>query len=286
MGRLYRRLIGPYDPVIATAGDSMDLYLNGRVAVVTGASSGIGLAIAESLLNEGALVVTGSRTISPALAQLAESGRLRATTVDLSTPDGAPELVASATEWGGADILVNNVGAVTPRTDGFLAVTDEEWERTFALSFYSAVRAIRAVIPGMRAKGRGNIVTIGSVNAFLPDPFVVDYSAAKAAVWNLSKSLSKEFGGDGIRFNSISPGPVATPLWLGEHGIAATVAAATGTDFETAKENAIAAQGGFSTGRFTEPREVADLVLLLASDRAGNVTGADYLIDGGLVKTL
>jgi NAD(P)-dependent dehydrogenase (short-subunit alcohol dehydrogenase family) len=98
--------------------------------------------------------------------------------------------------------------------------------------------------------------------------------------------LSKEFGAQRIRFNSISPGPVATDLWLGADGVAATAAKRMGVDFETAKARVIEGQGGFSTGRFTRPSEVADLVLLLASDRAGNVTGSDFLIDGGLVKTL
>ncbi|WP_020076803.1 oxidoreductase [Cryocola sp. 340MFSha3.1] len=264
----------------------MDLRLTDKLAIVTGASSGIGLAITRAFLDEGARVVTGSRTVSPELSALVDTGRVDAVVVDLSTPDGPGELVSRAEALGGADILVNNVGALTPRTEGFLAVGDDDWMRTFQLGFFAAVRAIRAVIPGMQARGGGKVVTIGSVNAFLPDPFVVDYSAAKAAVWNLSKALSKEYGPDGIRFNTISPGPVATPLWLGEHGVAATVAAAQGTDFETAKRDVVAAQGGFSTGRFTEPSEVADLVLLLSSDRAGNTTGADFLIDGGLVKTL
>lgn len=263
----------------------MDLHLTDRVAVVTGASKGIGLAVTRALVAEGAIVVAGSRTVSPELEELVAGGRVTAHPVDLSTPAGPAALVAAADARGGLDILINNVGAVTPRTGGFLSVTDDQWKATFELSFFAAVRAIRAAVPVMRARGGGNVVTIGSVNAFLPDPFVLDYSAAKAAVWNVSKSLSKEFGPDGIRFNSISPGPVATPLWLGENGVAATIAAATGTDIETARQNAIA-ESGFSTGRFTEPEEVADLVLLLASDRAGNVNGADYLIDGGLIKTL
>ena len=130
------------------------------------------------------------------------------------------------------------------------------------------------------------MVTIASVNAFLPDPGVIDYSATKAAVWNLSKSLSKEYGPQGLRFNTISPGPVSTPLWLGETGVAATIAKSQGVSFAEARESIIASGGGFSTGRFTEPEEVADLVLLLASSRAGNVTGADFLIDGGLTKDL
>ncbi|HEY5319337.1 MAG TPA: oxidoreductase [Galbitalea sp.] len=264
----------------------MDLHLTGRVAVVTGASKGIGLAVTQALVAEGAKVVAGARTISSELKQLEETGNVLAMSVDLSTLDGPSQLVARSAEFGGLDIVVNNVGAVTPRTDGFLAITEEDWAATINLSFMAAVRTTRAAIPLLIARGGGNVVTIGSVNAFLPDPGVLDYSAAKAAVWNLSKSLSKEFGPQGIRFNTIAPGPVATPLWLGEHGVAATVAAATGVDLETAKANVIASQGGFSTGRFTEPGEVADLVLLLASDRAGNVTGADFLIDGGLVKTL
>jgi NAD(P)-dependent dehydrogenase (short-subunit alcohol dehydrogenase family) len=264
----------------------MDLGIEGKVAVVTGASKGIGLAVAAGLIAEGAIVVAGSRSGSPELDALAESGSLRSYLVDLSTPTGPAELVAHSEELGGLDILVNNVGAVSIRTDGFLAITDEEWERTFTLSFMAALRSTRAAIPLMIARGGGNVVTIGSVNAFLPDPGVIDYSAAKAAVWNLSKSLSKEFGSRNIRFNTISPGPVATDLWLGDHGVAATIAKAMGVDFETAKATVVESQGGFSTGRFTQPSEVADLALLLASGRAANVTGSDFLIDGGLVKTL
>jgi NAD(P)-dependent dehydrogenase (short-subunit alcohol dehydrogenase family) len=126
-------------------------------------------------------------------------------------------------------------------------------------------------------------VTISSVNAFLPDPLVIDYSAAKGALTNFSKSLSKEIGPRGIRVNTISPGPVSTDLWLGKAGVAATFARANGGDPDDVAKQA-AAQS--ATGRFTHPREVADLVLLLASDRAGNVTGADFVIDDGLITTL
>jgi len=269
----------------------MDLHLTERIAVVTGASSGIGLAVTKALVDEGARVITGSRSVSVELETLTQGGRVTAHRVDLATPGGPGELIARAEALGGLDILVNNVGAVTPRTDGFLAIDDEAWLQTFTLSFFAALRATRAAIPLMLKRGGGNVVTIGSVNAFLPDPGVVDYSAAKAALWNTSKSLSKEFGPRGIRFNTISPGPVATPLWLGDHGVASTISGAgTGaTDDERAAARAAVIsrqEAAFSTGRFTEPQEVADLVLLLASDRAGNVTGADYLIDGGLIQTL
>jgi len=264
----------------------MDLGLHGKVAVVTGASKGIGLAIVSGLVGEGVRVVAGARSVSPELEQFVASGSVVFEPVDLSTPDGPAQLVARADELGGLDILVNNVGAVTLRFDGFLAITDEQWLETLTLSFLAAVRTTRAALPKLIERGGGNVVTIGSVNAFLPDPPVVDYSAAKAAVWNLSKSLSKEFGDRNIRFNTISPGPVATQLWLGEDGVAATAARAMGVDVDTARDRVVASQGGFSTGRFTQSSEVADLALLLASNRAGNVTGADFLIDGGLIKTL
>jgi NAD(P)-dependent dehydrogenase (short-subunit alcohol dehydrogenase family) len=150
----------------------------------------------------------------------------------------------------------------------------------------AAVRTTRAALPLMLERGSGTIVTISSVNAFLPDPAIIDYTTAKAALTNFSKALSKEAGPKGIRVNTVSPGPVETPLWLGPQGLAATVAKAAGIDPETARQQIVQSQGGFATGRFTHPDEVADLVLLLASDRAGNVTGADFVIDGGLIKTL
>ena len=264
----------------------MDLGLAGKVAVVTGASKGIGLAITQAFVAEGALVIAGARSSSPELDELVAAGSVLFESVDLSQPDAPGRLVARSGDLGGLDILVNNVGAVAFRPAGFLSVTDDEWLETLTLSFLAAVRTTRAAIPLLIERGGGNVVTIGSVNAFLPDPPVVDYTAAKAAVWNLSKALSKEFGAQNLRFNTISPGPVATQLWLGENGVAATAAKNLGVDFDTARDSVVASQGGFSTGRFTQPSEVADLALILASDRAGNVTGSDFLIDGGLIKTL
>jgi NAD(P)-dependent dehydrogenase (short-subunit alcohol dehydrogenase family) len=124
------------------------------------------------------------------------------------------------------------------------------------------------------------------VNAFFqPDGGTIDYGAAKAALLNLSKSLAQEFGPQGIHVNCVSPGPVATDLWLGEHGVAETVGAKMGVDADAARDAVVAGIGGFATGRFTTPDEVATLVVLLASDRTANVTGANYVIDGGLIKT-
>ena len=261
----------------------MDVELHGKRAVVTGASKGIGLAIVESLAAEGVHVVAGSRRSGAALDALVAAGSVTAVSVDLSTPQGPQHLIDRALAGGGIDILVNNVGAVAPRIDGFLAVTDEQWLGSLNLTFMAAVRSVRAVLPGMLAAGSGTIVTVASVNSYLPDPGVIDYCAAKAALANFSKALSKEVGPKGIRVNTVSPGPVETDLWLAEGGVASTISAASGLDPKAIAASAVA---GSATGRFTRPQEVADLVVLLASGRAGNVTGSDFVIDGGLTSTL
>jgi NAD(P)-dependent dehydrogenase (short-subunit alcohol dehydrogenase family) len=261
----------------------MDLHLTGKLAVVTGASRGIGLAVTTALVDEGASVVAGARTISDDLSRLAADRPVHPVSVDLATPDGPTRLVDQAvSRFGGIDILINNVGAVRPRTGGFQSISDEDWLATFTLDLLAAVRAARAAMPHLIERG-GNIVTVCSVNAFLPDPLVMDYSAAKGALANFSKALSKEVGPKGVRVNSVSPGPVATDLWLGKGGVAETVARAGGLEAEAVANHA--AQGAV-TGRFTRPEQVADLVVLLASDRAGNVTGADFVIDGGMTSTL
>ncbi|GIG19296.1 3-oxoacyl-ACP reductase [Cellulomonas chitinilytica] len=262
----------------------MELNLTGKVAVVTGASRGIGLAITRALVEEGALVVAGSAHGSAELDLLAQRWPLHPVLVDLSTDTGPAALVAEAvSRYEHLDVVVNNVGAVRPRPDGYLSVTDADWAGTFTLNLFAAVRTMRAALPHLLARKKSSIVTVSSVNAFLPDPLVVDYSAAKSALSSVCKSLSKEFGAQGVRVNTVSPGPVETDLWLAADGVAATVAQRQGTSADDVQAGA-ASQS--VTGRFTRPEEVADLVLLLASDRTSNVTGADFVIDGGLVTTL
>ena len=135
------------------------------------------------------------------------------------------------------------------------------------MNFFIALRASRAALTVMVARGSGAIVNVASVNAFFqPDAATIDYGAAKAALVNLTKTLAQEFGPRGIRVNAVSPGPVATDLWLGEHGVAETVAKATGVDADTARQTIIAGIGGFATGRFTTPEEVATLITFLASE--------------------
>jgi NAD(P)-dependent dehydrogenase (short-subunit alcohol dehydrogenase family) len=258
----------------------MDVDLSGQLAIVTGASRGIGLAVTRALVASGARVTAGARTSSAELDQLAADGRVQVLEADLAAADGPARLVALAGDQ--ATILVNNVGSAPVRTGGFLSITDEDWLTTLNLNLMAAVRAARSVLPGMLAAGRGAIVNICSVNSLLSDPAVIDYSAAKAALASFSKALSKEVGGRGIRVNTVSPGPVATDLWLGPDGVAATVSRAAGTRAEDVSGQAAK---DMVTGRFTRPEEVAGLVLVLASDLAANVTGADIRIDGGLVPT-
>jgi NAD(P)-dependent dehydrogenase (short-subunit alcohol dehydrogenase family) len=260
----------------------MDLELTDKVAVVTGASKGIGLAVVRELAREGALVVAGARSTET----LEGLDGVTAFAVDLLDPDGPGRLVAHAINLHGrVDVLVNNVGGVHPRVDGFLHITDADFEASLQLNFFAALRATRAALADMLERREGTIVNVASVNAFFePDGAVVDYGAAKAALLNVAKALSQELGPKGIRINSVSPGPVATDLWLGDDGVAATIGRATGADPDAIRTQVI--DQGIPTGRFSTPEEVATLVALLASPRTTNVTGSDFIIDGGLIKTM
>jgi NAD(P)-dependent dehydrogenase (short-subunit alcohol dehydrogenase family) len=258
----------------------MDLELRDKVAVVTGASKGIGLAVVRELAAEGAKVVAGARH-AEALEAIEGVSPI---TVDLLASDGPARLVGQAVEdHGGVDVLVNNVGAAPVRLDGFLSLRDSDFQQSLELNFFAALRATRAAVQDMRKRGAGTIVNVASVNSFFePDGGVIDYGAAKAALVNVAKSLSQELGPEGIRITSVSPGPVATDLWLGAGGVAETVGTATGAGADAVRDQMAASM---ATGRFTSPTEVATIVALLASPRVANVTGANWVIDGGLIKT-
>lgn len=259
---------------------AMELELEGKVAIVTGAGRGIGLAVAQAFATAGAHVVAGSLSVTPELTALVEDSGASALALDLSAPGAPEELVSAAGDR--VDVLVNNVGIAPPRLDGFLSVTDQMWRQTFELNLMTPVRMLRAALAAL-VRSSGAVVNVGSLNARLPDPTVIDYSSSKAALGNLAKSLSKEFGPRGVRINTVDPGPVATDLWLGPDGVAAQVGAKQG---QRPDDVVAAAAAGMVTGRFSRPAEVADLVVFLASARAANITGTNMVIDGGMVTTL
>jgi NAD(P)-dependent dehydrogenase (short-subunit alcohol dehydrogenase family) len=258
----------------------MDIDLTGRTAVVTGGSKGIGLAVVRRLASSGARVIAGAKSPPADVDGLVDGKRVTFAEVDLADPEGPARLVSLAGDT--VDILVNNVGGARARPGGFLSITDADWTASLTLNLLAAVRATRAALPGMLVRKAGSIIMTCSVNARLPDPAVLDYSAAKAGLAGFAKALSKEVGAHGIRVNTVSPGPVATDLWLGHDGVAATVSQATGASAADVQSQAA---GASVTGRFSRPEEVADLILYLASDRSANITGSDFTIDGGLVPT-
>ncbi|MFE3647842.1 oxidoreductase [Streptomyces sp. NPDC059122] len=260
----------------------MQLNLTGKTAVVTGASRGIGLATVRTLIDEGVRVVGAARTITP---ELKETGAF-AVSADLGTADGVAALMDSAfAELGGIDLLVNNVGGGDAvELAGFLDTDDAQWGAVFDLNLLSAVRAGRAALPSLIER-RGAIVNVSSINSRLPAAGPVAYSAAKAALAALGKSLAEEFGPRGVRVNTVSPGIVRTALWEDPEGFGGKVAASAGAEHAAFLQQ-IPQAFGITSGRITEPREVASLIAFLLSDVAGNITGADYVIDGGTVKTL
>jgi NAD(P)-dependent dehydrogenase (short-subunit alcohol dehydrogenase family) len=259
---------------------TMDLNLTGKTAVVTGASRGIGLAVVRTLIGEGVRVVGAARTITP---ELKESGAVPVR-VDLATPDGGHHLAERArAELGGIDVLVNNVGGGDAfALTGFLGTDDETWHRTLDVNFFSAVRVTRAALPSLLERG-GSVVNVSSIGARMPAAGPVDYNVAKAALTALGRALAEEFGPRGVRVNTVSPGPVRTAIWEAPDSFGAQLAAANGADHAEFLDRA-ADFMGMTTGRLTEPEEVAAVVAFLASDHARSVVGADYRVDGGLVK--
>lgn len=260
---------------------AVDLNLTLKTAVVTGAGRGIGLATVRTLNAEGVRVVGAARTLTP---ELKDTGA-HTVSADLSTADGVAALMGEAlSALGGIDLLVNNVGAVDDLDPcGFLDTDDAHWSRALDLNLLSTVRATRAALPSLIER-RGSIVNVSSISARQPTTGPVAYSAAKAALTALGKALAEEFGPLGVRVNTVSPGAVRTPIWADPNGYGGKIAAGAGMDHATFMEQMPPAFG-ITSGRITEPEEVAALIAFLLSDAAGNITGADHIIDGGAVKT-
>jgi NAD(P)-dependent dehydrogenase (short-subunit alcohol dehydrogenase family) len=255
----------------------VDLELQGKVVVVTAGGAGIGLAIVRAFAAEGAHVVTADLRID-AIGPVAGVDALE---LDMTRPDSPAKLAAAAMrEHGGIDVLVNCLGGPRPQPDGFLAISDEAWMATFQLNFFTMARMARAVVPVMRERGGGAIVNIASDLARQPDPVFADYAAAKAAVLSLSKSLSIEFGPE-IRCNALSPGPTRTP---GLESDFSAAAAADGRTLEEAIADYVNGQRRMASRRLGEPEEVAGVAVFLASARAAQVTGAEWTVDGGVLK--
>ena len=265
----------------------MDLQLQGKRALVTGASSSIGRAIALGLAAEGVLVVVhgrdADRTEATAEAITAAGGVAAVTLGDLADDAAALEVVASATTaFDGIDILVNNAGGLG--ADGWSAATSADWLTLYNTNVGAAVRLIRAMTPDMRNNKWGRVIQIGSAASPAPLPVRAAYSAAKAALANLTVSLSKELAATGITVNTISPGPV---LVDGFRDIARGLARERGLDDEDAAIRVLL-DGPMANpaDRLVEPAEIAALVAFVASPFAASVNGANLRIDGGLVPTV
>jgi NAD(P)-dependent dehydrogenase (short-subunit alcohol dehydrogenase family) len=247
----------------------MDLGLNGKVCVVTGSTGGIGLAVAEQLLAEGARVVTSGRR-DAGVGALHVAG-------DLTQPGEADRLIADAEEhFGRIDCLVNNVGGTEIRT--LDQVTDEDWQRSFELNLLTAIRATRAALGGMRERGSGSIVNVSSTSGKRPSATLPEYSVMKAGMLSYSRLVADVYAKDGIRCNAVTPGPTATEAWTGAGGLA---------EQQGDRDDVLAKVGaGRPLGRLAEPGEIAAVVVFLLSDRASYVTGAAWSADGGTVPII
>jgi len=259
---------------------SFSLELEGRRALVSGGTKGVGSAVVKSLSDAGAKVIATARsapdTPVPGVQYIAG---------DLMTADGC-QAVAEETlkRLGGIDIIINVLGGSNAPGGGFIKLDDQEWEAALNQNLMPAVRLDRALIPSMISQGSGVVIHVTSIQNVLPLPeSTTAYAAAKAALSTYSKSLSKEVSPKGIRVIRVSPGWIETDAAI---RLAERLADQAGTDLEGGKKIIMDSLGGIPLGRPAKPQEVADLITFLASPRAGSITGVEYVIDGGTVPTV
>lgn len=256
----------------------MDLHLDGRKAIVTGGSKGLGRAIAGELAREGADVAICSRDqeeVSQAGKELEAHGRVVfARAADVTDPDQVKQFVAdSASALGGIDILVNNAGRAHPGT--FATLTDEDWKEDLDVKLFSMIRCSREVLPHMKDRGGGRIININAVQGKSPDPRFFATTTDRAACLAFTKALSIELAPEGVLVNSVNIGFVVTPQWANIHQHRAPELSED--EFFTRM-----AEDDVPLGRFGNPDEVSGMVAFLASDRASYITGASIDIAGGM----
>jgi 3-oxoacyl-[acyl-carrier protein] reductase len=256
----------------------MDLGLRDRACIVTGASKGLGLAIARGLAAEGARVLIVARdaaTLEPAAAQIGAAW----TAADLREPDAPEQVIAAADRWvGGVDVLVNNAGIAE-----ILDVdeeTDETWQRDWDLHVMAAMRLMRAACPLMAQRGWGRVVNVSSSSGKRPSgTLALSYSVTKAGLLALSRGFADRYAAQGVRVNAIAPGMALSEGWTEDGGLADQLAAKRGST----REEVLRVQGErLPIGRALTPQEVADIAVVLCSEAASGVSGAAWSVDGGV----
>jgi 3-oxoacyl-[acyl-carrier protein] reductase len=263
----------------------MDLGLKNKVAVITGGSVGIGLAIAEGLAAEGVHVVLAARgfeRLDEEASRIADKYRIRADGVscDVATREGTDTLIAMVKQThGGADILINNAG--TGSNETVMEAPDEKWQAYWDLHVMAAVRLARGFAPLMKTRGGGVILHNASICAVQPLWYEPIYNVTKAALMMFSKCLATEFVGDNIRVNCVNPGLILTPDWI---KTAKQLTADTGGDWQAYLDGV--AREHAAINRFASPAELANFFVFLCSDRASYSVGSTYFVDGGMLKTV